>query len=387
MSTDHPILDWLAGQGEAMEALLAELVNIDSGSYNPAGVEAVRQRIAAFLAEQGVATVDVPGDGAPCLVGRTGPAANGGHVLLMGHMDTVFPEGEAGRRPFTVEMREGRRIGRGPGCADMKAGLVMNAFLLAGFQTHGAPLPIAALYTPDEEIGSKHGRPAIEGQASGARAVFNAEPGRKSGNVVKGRRGGSFFHATVTGRAAHAGGAPQDGRSAIEEMARKILAWHALSSDDPDVTVSVGIVHGGEAVNMIAPFCEAQIDLRFGTAAIGEQLEAEIARIAEACARDGLTGTLEKRGGFLPVLDTPENQTLVDLYLDAARSLGHSTGAEMTRSCADSGFTANMGVPTVCGTGPVGGNGHSPEEYVELDTFVPRAQAVALSILKLAGRA
>jgi glutamate carboxypeptidase len=387
MTAPHPITAWLAERGPDMEALLADLVNLDSGSYNQPGIEAVRQRIAAFLTENGIDIEDVETEGGPCLAARTGPPSNEGHFLLMGHMDTVFGEGETSRRPFLVETLDGKRVGRGPGCADMKAGLVMNAFILAGFKATGtAPGPLVALYTRDEEIGSKYGRGAIEGLASGARAVFNAEPGRKSGNVVKGRRGGSFFRATVTGRAAHAGGNPQEGRSAIEEMARKILAWHALSSEDPDVTVSVGIVHGGEAVNMIAPFCEAMVDLRFGEVAIGERLEAEIVKIAETCARDGLTGSIEKRGGFLPILDTPENQSLVDLYLDTAKGLGQQTGAEFTRGCADSGFTAALGVPTVCGTGPVGGNGHSPDEYVELDSFVPRAQAVAMSILRLAER-
>lgn len=387
MTDRHAILDWLDVRGPAMEVLLAEIVDIDSGSAQAAGVDAVRDRIAAFLAEHGVAVEQVATPGGACLWARTGPAADTGHALLMGHMDTVFPPGEAARRPFTVELRDGRRIGRGPGCADMKAGLVMNAFLLAGFAATGAPMPVAALFTRDEEVGSPHGRTAIEGAATGARAVFNAEPGRRSGNVVSSRRGGTFYRATVTGRAAHAGLNPHEGRSAIEEMARKILAWHALSSEVPDVTVSVGLVSGGQAVNMIAPDCEASIDLRFTEPETGARLDAEICAIATTCTREGLRGTIERLGGFAPVVETPANQALVNLYLGAARDLGQTTQAEFTRSCADSGLTAAMGVPTVCGTGPVGCHAHSPEEYVELETFVPRARAVALSILRLGGPA
>jgi glutamate carboxypeptidase len=381
----HPIHAWLATQQDAMEALLAELVNIDSGSQNQPGIEAVRQRIKTFFAEHAIPAADIPTEGGECLMARTGPASNGGHVLLMGHMDTVFPEGEVAARPYSVEMREGRRVARGPGCADMKAGLVMNAFLLAGFHaTGGAPIPVAALYTRDEEIGSRFGREAIEGNAGGARAVFNAEPGRASGNVVKGRRGGSFYRLRVHGRAAHAGGAAHLGRSAIEEMARKIIALHALNSEEPDLTVTVNMISGGTATNTIPALCEATIDTRFGETHLGEALGERIREIAETCARDGLSGELIRAGTFLPVIETPENQTLVNLYLDVARDLGQSTDAEFTRSCADSGFTANMGVPTVCGTGPVGGLAHSPDEYVELDSFVPRAQAVAGSILRLA---
>lgn len=383
------ILDWLARRGPEMEALLADLVNIDSNSRDPEGVAAVAERIAAFFAEHGIETRRLPSEGeAQPLVARTGgdglgDGANAGHVLLLGHMDTVFPKGEAARRPFSVD----GRTGYGPGCSDMKAGLVMNAFLVAGFAATGeAPLPVVALYTCDEEIGSPAGRPVIEDHARGARAVFNAEPGRANGNVVSGRRGGTFFRATVTGRAAHSGLNPHDGRSAVEEMARKILAWHALTSETPDVSVNVGVMRGGEVVNMVAPFAEALIDLRFAEPGTGEAKEAEIAEIARTCTRDGLSGAIERTGGFLPVVETPDSRGLVDLYLGAARELGQETGAEFTRSCADSGFTASVGAPTVCATGPVGGKAHSPEEYVELDSFVPRAQAVALSILRLAGR-
>ncbi|HUF86715.1 MAG TPA: M20 family metallopeptidase [Thermohalobaculum sp.] len=382
MADSPAILDWLAGRGPEMEALLADLVNIDSNSHDAGGIAAVADRLAAFFAEHGVETRRVPTDGiAEALVARVGPQVDEGHVLLLGHMDTVFPKGEAARRPFRVE----GRIGHGPGCSDMKSGLVMNAFLMAGFAATGeAPLPLVALYTCDEEIGSPAGRPVIEAHARGARAVFNAEPARANGNVVSSRRGGTFFRATVTGRAAHSGLNPHDGRSAVEEMARKILAWHALTGEKPDVSVNVGVVHGGEVVNMVAPFAEALIDLRFAEPETGVAREAEIGEIARTCARDGLSGTIERTGGFLPVVETPASRALLEIHLGAARDLGLDTGAEFTRSCADSGFTAAIGVPTVCATGPVGGKAHSPDEYVELDSFVPRAQTVALAIARLA---
>jgi glutamate carboxypeptidase len=388
--TETPrIQDWLSGRGAEMERLLADLVNIDSNSRNHNGISAVAARLERFFAVHGVETRRIPtASGAEALLARAAPgdaSASGGangHVLLLGHMDTVFPKGETARRPFRVEDRRGY----GPGCSDMKAGLVMNAFLIAGFAATGeASLEIRALYTCDEEIGSPAGRAIIEEEARGARAVFNAEPGRANGNVVSSRRGGTFFRATVTGRAAHSGLNPHDGRSAVEEMAHKILAWHALSSEKPDVSVNVGVVSGGEVVNMVAPFAEALIDLRFTEPETGEMREAQVREIALECARDGLSGTIERTGGFLPVVETPDSQALLQTYLGAARELGQSTGAEFTRSCADSGFTAGVGTPTVCATGPVGGKAHSPDEYVELDTFVPRAQTVALSILRLAG--
>src|SRR5690606_13967990 len=114
----------------------------------------------------------------------------GGHIVLMGHRDTVFPDGEAGRRPFRIE---GSRA-YGPGVADMKGGLVMNAFVLTAFwKSGGSGQPLLALYTTDEEIGSPQSRAVIQASARGARAVFNAEPGRISGNVVTARKGGTFL--------------------------------------------------------------------------------------------------------------------------------------------------------------------------------------------------
>ena len=192
------ILDWLASQRPAMLALLEELVNTDSGSYDKAGVDAVGERIRGFLDRQGIIYDTVANDRFGDVVrAHVGQGANTS-ILLMGHRDTVFPKGEAGRRSFRIE--NGRAYG--PGVADMKAGLVMNAFVLAAFQKFGgAPAPLVGLFTSDEEIGSPSSRPVIEAEARRARAVFNSEPGRPSGAVVTGRKGGVFMKCDVTGKA------------------------------------------------------------------------------------------------------------------------------------------------------------------------------------------
>ncbi|MEO1103849.1 MAG: M20/M25/M40 family metallo-hydrolase, partial [Pseudomonadota bacterium] len=203
------VLDFLAHRSGEMEAFLEQLVNIDSNSHDPKGVRRVGEAIADFFKARGIGAGVLDGVEAPCVSARIGPIANTGHVLLLGHMDTVFAPGEAVRRPFHTLNRRGY----GPGVADMKAGLVMNAFVMAAFhETGGAPVPLVALFTADEEIGTPRCRTAIEEHARGARLVLNSEPGRISGNVVSGRRGGTFFRATVTGRAAHAGLNPEDGR-------------------------------------------------------------------------------------------------------------------------------------------------------------------------------
>jgi glutamate carboxypeptidase len=382
MSTE-PAIAWLTDQRDAMTALLRDLVDIDSGSYDKPGIDAVGARIERFLADHGIATERVAqakhGDCIRAAV-TTGAASNAGNILLMGHRDTVFPDGEAARRPFTI--KDG--IAYGPGVADMKAGLVMNAFVLAAFQhCGGAPGPLLGLFTGDEEIGSPEGRPVIEAEARRARVVFNSEPGRVSGNVVTGRKGGVFSVMRITGKAAHSGGNFSEGISAIEELARKIQALHALTDLERGITVNVGLVSGGQSVNTVAPWAEGQIDLRYVTAADRDDIMARIEAIVARAEVPGTSATLEIKGEFLPLEQSPESRRLFDLYIDSAAATGFATSGEFTGGCADSGFTAAQGTPTLCAVGPVGGKAHSPEEFLVLDSLVPRAQACARAILGL----
>jgi glutamate carboxypeptidase len=362
-----------------MTALLGELVGIDSGTSHAAGVDAMAERIGAFLFAAGLAPTAIPRPpyGRGLRVEVAGGA--GRPILLMGHLDTVFPVGEASRRPFAVV--GGRAIG--PGVADMKAGLVMNSFILAAFKACGGHRrPLVGLYTGDEEVGSPAYRAVIEAEASQAAYAFNAEPGRVSGNVVLERRGGVFMRLTVQGKAAHSGMDLRAGVSAIEELAHKILALHALTDFNGDVTVNVGVVSGGQSVNTTAPNAEALVDFRFGSPADRARLMAAIAAIVERSWTAGSSAKLEISGEFAPLVGTTAARALFECYRSAARDLGFDVGAESTGACADSGFAAAVGATTLCGLGPVGGGAHSPAEYVEIETIVPRAQALALTILR-----
>lgn len=384
------ITAWLATQHDAMVALLRDMVNIDSGSYDKAGIDAVGGVIRRFLEGHGLsvqalsqsrfgdclrATIPGPQSGA-------GSSNSGGNIVLMGHRDTVFPAGEVGRRPFTI--RDG--IAYGPGVADMKAGLTMNCFILAAFARFGgAPAPLVGLFTGDEEIGSPEGRPVIENEARQARVVFNSEPGRVSGNVVTGRKGGVFMAVRITGKAAHSGGNFAEGISAIEELARKVQAVHALTDLDRGVTLNVGLISGGQSVNTVAPLAECQIDLRYVDPGDKDDLVAQIGAIIERSYVPGTRADLTIRGEFLPLTQSPAAKRLFELYVDAAAAAGFRTAGEFTGGCADSGFTAGVGAPTICAVGPVGGNAHTAEEFMRLDSLVPRAQACALAILRLDG--
>lgn len=374
------ILEWLGAQKGAMLKLLEDLVNIDGGSYDKAGVDAVGTRIRKFLEENDIPCETIAnekfGDAVRATVG--GPSNSA--IMLLGHRDTVFPKGEPTRRPFRIE--NGKAYG--PGVADMKAGLVMNAFVLAAFKKFGgAPAPLVGLFTSDEEIGSPACRPIIEAEAKRARAVFNSEPGRPSGNVVSGRKGGVFMKMEITGKAAHSGGNYQEGISAIEELARKIIALHAITDLTKGTTVNVGLVSGGQTVNTVAPWAKCEIDLRYVTPADREDAMTRIARIVETANVPGTSAKLEIAGEFKPLVQNADNKRLFDHYVACAGDLSIKVDGEFTGGCADSGFTSAVGTPTICAVGPIGAKAHTPDEYLVVDSLVPRAQSLALAVARL----
>jgi len=375
---EQPVLDWLAAQQPAMISLLETLVNTDSGSRDKAGVDAVGEHIRTFLAGHGIETRTAPDDTYGDAITARAGQGQGRPILLMGHRDTVFPKGEPQRRPFRID--GGRAYG--PGVADMKAGLVMNSFVLAAMARFGGPSTMA-LYTGDEEIGSPFSRPVIESHAAEARAVFNSEPGRAPGAVVTGRKGGVFMRFEITGKAAHSGANFDAGASAIVELAHKTLALHGLVDLENQLTLNVGVVAGGQTVNTVAPWARGEVDLRFVTP---HQRDATMAAIEAIMAESHVRGTsarLEITGEFLPLVETEPGRVLYRHYGAALADLGHEPTALFTGGCADSGFASSTGAPTICGIGPVGGRAHSPEEYVEVTTLVPRAQALALAMLRL----
>ena len=390
MTAETQITEWLATQQGAMLATLEELVNIDGGSYDKPGVDAVGARIQAFCESHGLAVETVAGerhgDCLRAILPHAGQAATRGNqaqnIVLMGHRDTVFPKGEPGRRPFTL--REGRAYG--PGVADMKAGLVMNMFVLAAFSRFGgAPGPMVGLFTGDEEIGSPEGRAVIEAEARGARVVFNSEPGRPSGGVVTGRKGGVFSVVEIEGKAAHSGGNFTAGISAIGELAHKIIAIHALTDLERGITLNVGLISGGQSVNTVAPSASGQIDLRYVHPADRDEVVGKLHAIVAHSTIPGTHAKLTIRGEFLPLTQDAAAARLFSLYQAAAADAGLAVTGEFSGGCADSGYTAAQGAPTICAVGPVGGLAHSPEEYLEVASLVPRAQALARAVMRLEG--
>jgi len=375
--------DWLATQRPAMQAALATLVDIDSNSHDKAGTDRVAQAMLGWLHAAGIDAEHraQASDGDALLARVPGAQPSAAPVLLMGHRDTVFPTGTVAQRPWRVD---GGR-GYGPGVSDMKSGLVLQCFVLMALRRlPPLPFPVLGLFTADEEIGSQRGRIAIEAHARGARAAFNAEPGRVSGNLVVERKGGATFTIDVTGHAAHAGVNHADGASAIETLARKVQALHALTDYSAGITANVGLISGGMSSNTVAPTAQAQLDVRFCTLAQRDALFAHIRAIVEAPGVHRTSATLTQASEFLP-LERRWSEELMQRYRLGAERVGFDVDGEFTGGCSDAGFTASLGIPTLCGVGPVGGKAHTDGEYCLLDTMVPRAQALLGTILGLAG--
>jgi glutamate carboxypeptidase len=223
--------------------------------------------------------------------------------------------------------------------------------------------------------------PEREGRA--ARAVYNSEPGRPSGNVTTGRKGGVFMQLEISGKAAHSGGNFLEGVSAIGELAHKIVQIHALTDLVRGVTLNVGLIAGGQSVNTTAPYAEGQIDMRYIEPADRAATLTAIERIVATASVPGTSARLSIRGEFLPLVQSDASKAIFRAYCSAAKDAGlHNIDGEFAGGCADSGFTAAVGAPTICSVGPVGGNAHTALEYLDLDSIVPRAQALALAILR-----
>ncbi|WP_342308403.1 M20 family metallopeptidase [Pseudomonas fluorescens] len=376
-ATPQQALDWLADQRQAMEALLQRIVDTDSNSYDKAGVDAVGALLAAELEADGILLKRIPVDGFGDVILAEVPGEPGKPVLLLGHRDTVFPKGTTTTRGYSRDAN----LAYGPGVADMKGGLVLNCFALMALKRAGRlPYPVQVLYTGDEEIGSGSARPHIENAARAARAVLNTEPGRASGNVVNARKGGATLIIEVSGRAAHAGVNHADGASAIEALARKIVKLHALTDYPAGITTNVGLISGGTSSNTVAPSACARLDVRFIKLKHWDQIFSAIQAIVAEEELIGTRAILKEATTFLP-MEAHHSERLLHIYQQKARALGFSVEGEFTGGCADSGFTASLGIPTLCGLGPVGGKVHTDREYLELDTLVPRAQALVATIL------
>jgi len=369
---------------------LEEMVSIDSGTYSPAGVNRMADLCERRFWDGGwqVERLEhTPAEGeqqfGDLVVGRLGADGRGPRILLIGHTDTVFPDGTAEERSFRVE---GDRA-TGPGISDMKSGLLGGFFAVEALQELGAPLcNLTYVCNPDEEIGSPFSTPAIRDLASVADVALVLEGARPDGSVVSRRKGVTDINIEVAGRAAHAGIEPEKGRSALLEAARLLLAFQELNGRWPGVTVSVGVLEGGTRSNVIPEYARMAVDLRSPETATLEEAEEEIRRLTASPSTPDVIVTMTACRWHRPMEKSEASGRLVDLAAEVARDLGFDLTDTATGGASDACTASSAGVPTLDGVGPIGSGDHSPSEAVDLTSIVPRVGLLAGIIMRIAER-
>nr|WP_328707678.1 M20 family metallopeptidase [Streptomyces mesophilus] len=341
----------------ALPALLADiehLVTCESPSTDLAAVARSAEVVAAMGADRlGQEPERIVLDGRTHLRWRLGGGPR--RVLILGHHDTVWPQGTLARLPFGV--RDG--VLRGPGCFDMKTGLVMAFHALAAL---GTPDGVTLLVTGDEELGSPSSRELIESEAAGCAAAFVLEASADGGALKTERKGVSRYEVVLRGKAAHAGLEPERGVNAAVEAAHQILAVAALGDPAAGTTVTPTLLAAGTSTNTVPAEGRFAVDVRVRNAA--EQERVDLALKALGPRLPG--AAIEVTGGpNRPPLDASASATLYRRAVLLAGQLGiGAPGSAAVGGASDGNFTAGAGVPTLDGLGAVGGGAHADDEHV-----------------------
>ncbi len=370
-----------------MEDLKA-IVNIDSGTYTKAGIDRVGEYLAKRFQDFGFSTSfnEQKEYGNNLVATHTGSATKGPRILLIGHLDTVFSEGEVQKRSFALGERGGKHIATGPGILDMKSGVLIGMYGLhllieennADYQS------VTFICNSDEEIGSPGSKPLIQRIAKESDAVIVLEPGRAIGNVVSSRRSSGQYRVEVHGLSAHAGVEPQNGRNAIHELTYKVQAMQALNGTVPGTTLSVGIIHGGERTNVVPDFAYCEMDVRASDMQGIKAIEAAMRKVADKTTIAGTTTTFTGGMRCLPFERSERNAHLVQKAKDAGKELGLKIEDLGTGGASDANTTSGMGIPTIDGLGAGGGLAHNPGEYIELD-YLPTRIALLTGLVHRIG--
>ncbi|MBI5946346.1 MAG: M20 family metallopeptidase [Chloroflexi bacterium] len=311
------------------------------------------------------------------IVARFPGSVDGRGILILSHMDTVFPPGTLKTMPF--HQKDGKIFG--PGVLDMKGGIVIALNAISTLLSSGGPvsLPVTALFTSDEEIGSHTSRALIESLARDSSVVFVMEPGLVDGSLKTWRKGVGGFDISVKGRAAHAGGDHAQGRNAIEEMAHQVIAIQKLTDYTRQTTLNVGVIYGGTVSNVVPESAFAEVDVRVMQPGEWERVEAEIKNLKPVL--DGTSLTISGSLNRPPMPYNEANQAAFEKAYQIARDkLGMELKAGGSGGASDGNFVAPLGIPVLDGMGAVGEGYHSDREYIFAASLEERSNLLAALI-------
>ena len=366
---------------------LEELVNIDSGSYDVAGLDRAADYLEGLYREEGLfVTRRALGDRRiPHIVATThDPAGLTGKekpwdIMFIGHFDTVFPEGTVAERPFSIE--DGKV--KGPGAADMKAGDLMSLYLIKELRKEFPDKCFAIVNNSDEELGSPDSGDLLVEISGNAKYAFDMEPGRITGNFVKERKGAVEYWVETHGKASHAGNAPEKGAHAIYEMARWLLCCEKLNNSDPGLTVSPGLITGGTASNTIPDYCQIKVDVRIVDPAQKKIVEDAFDELVANPTVKGVTSSYIKYSDMPPMRFTAGTAKMVGILTEEAQKMDYHFDFESAGGASDASFVSGGGTPVLDACGPHGEGLHSAAEYFFYDTVVPRYELIAGCIRRL----
>lgn len=371
--------------------MLSRFVGLESPSDDPAATARMGDEAARELTEgarrfltgaQVSRIVGTPGEierGPQLRIRLAGARPREKPLLLLGHLDTVWPRGTLAGFPWRVS----NGVARGPGVYDMKAGLVQTIAALRALDRSGLRprRPLTILWTTDEEVGSPASRALIEAEASGAAACLVMEPSLPDGGVKTSRRGVGVLGVRVRGRAAHAGLDPERGINAIVELSRIVLAASVLSAPERGVTVNVGTVRGGSRTNVVPAEASAQLDLRMDDPEEGERALAALRGLGPEHpeAQVAWSGGVNRP----PLVRDEGVLRLYRLARRLAAEMDWELGEGAAGGGSDGNIVAGLGVPVLDGLGPRGDGAHARSEQVRTDDLPRRAALLAALLLEI----
>lgn len=354
-----------------VKQLLELLVKTESPSHDRTAVNRVGVIVAEEARKLGadVEVVQNTETGSH-IIARWG--GEGKPILLLCHMDTVFPLGTLEKMPY----READGKIFGPGTLDMKGGIVISLGAVAEAQKQGLKRPVTLLCTSDEEIGSHTSRDLIERLARESELVLVLESALVDGSLKTWRKGVGGFRVTSRGRAAHAGGDHEKGRNAIEELAHQVIAIQKMTDYARQTTLNVGVIKGGTVSNVVPDSAEIQVDVRVMQPGEWERLEAEMANLKPV-----LDGTSIEVTGGLNRPPMPFDDIMAAAFKKAqfiAAEVGIEIKAGGSGGGSDANFVAPLGVPVLDGLGAVGEGYHSEREYIFAGSLAQRVKLISV---------
>lgn len=363
---------------DALE-LLKNFVNIDSGSCDIEDVNRFANKVEYEFRKIGMVVSRIKqedtGDFIECTVG-----SGSKKILLLGHMDTVFPSGTAKSRPFSIK----DNILYGPGVLDMKGGIVI---LLYAIKNVMGRLPndtqLSVFLNSDEEIGSKYSKENILRMAKDSVACISFE-GAKPGTLTTERKGILSFKIGLRGIPAHSGVNYNKGRSAIEEISHKICRLYNLADKENGISVNVGKIAGGNKINIVAEYAEAEVEIRYFNKEDRDRLHKEVEDIVNNNYVEGVKASVDILSERPPLVSDYNNKRLFQMAKIEANKLGRNIIERKTGGGGDVSFAGSVGIPVIDGMGPEGEDSHTEGEFATIDSFPFKIELASRMILNIA---